>query len=95
MNKKLCAYLAVFFFFFFFWRNWIYRKCKNVNASVSIYGSHAKISCILYARQTFSATFWYVITAQMPATVLNIVLNCWLQYKSSYTLGLFYSLKYK
>ena len=28
-------------------KNWIYHKCKNFNASVSMHGSHAKVWRIL------------------------------------------------
>ena len=65
-NRWIKTYMFTWLIFIFFRRNWTYCKCKYYNASASIYASHAKISCILYARQIFSSAFWYLITTQMP-----------------------------
>ena len=68
--KVMFIWLFLLSFFFL-----IYGKCKKLNASVSLHRSHAKISCFLYAQQFFGATFCHVITAQMAATVPNIVIK--------------------
>ena len=65
-NRWIKTYMFTWLIFIFFRRNWTYCKCKYYNASASIYASHAKISCILDARQIFSSAFWYLITTQMP-----------------------------
>ena len=65
--------MFIWLFLLLFFSN--YRKCKKLNASVSLHRSHAKISCFLYAQQFFSSTFCHAITAQMAATVLNIVIK--------------------
>ena len=51
------ANLKILFTWSFNWKNQIYDKCKNFNASISMHGSHAKTLHILYARQFFLPPF--------------------------------------